>query len=228
MDNPRIMLVLGERQWTLGTLHLACAVARSNDHQIILLKMVPVRQPLLLGTDMGYVDFTFEEQCNVNEYTRIAASYGVCFEVCVLQYANYIPALMQAADQCEATVVFAALPHRLIPLRHRIEVWWLKRALCRHHRSLYLLEQPDDVVAWTLSITLPSKSDKQLERQSHLTAYAGERAFRSAVEHNASPQQIARSLITETDDADVMHDGPKYSLSYQEQSGIRRRNGDRR
>jgi hypothetical protein len=108
------------------------------------------------------VDFSFEAQCSVHEYAWIVASYGVCFEVCIFQYATYTSALVQAADQFEAAAVFAALPRRLIPLWHRIEVWWLKKALSRRHRSLYLLEQPDDVVAWTPLITLPPESSLAL------------------------------------------------------------------
>ena len=103
MGNSRIMVVVGGRQWTLGAIHLAGAVARSNGREVILLQMVPVRHPWLLGTDLGLLDFSLEDQCNLVEYKQILARYDVCFSVCVFQYDAYVSGLVDAAGYCART-----------------------------------------------------------------------------------------------------------------------------
>lgn len=154
MDNTSIMVVVGEHQWTLQAIHLACAVARSNGREVVLLNMVPVRHTWLLGTELGLVDFTIEDQIAIAEYAQIPTLYGVCFSICVFQYDAYVSALLDAAEQHNTLIVFALPPRRLVPLWHKIEVGWLRRALSNRHRSLYTLEQPDDVVKWAPLITL--------------------------------------------------------------------------
>jgi hypothetical protein len=168
MGNSRIMVVVGEHQWTLGAIHLACAVARSNGSEVVLLHMVPVRRTWFLGTDLGLVDFTLEDQRGLTEYAQIPASYGVCFSVCVFQYDAYVSGLLNAAEQLDTLIVFAVPPRGFFALWHEIKVRWLKRALSNRHRSLYTLEQPDDAVKWTPLITLapetaPALPAKQTE-----------------------------------------------------------------
>jgi len=171
MDNASIMVVVGERQWTLQAIHLACAVARSNGSEVVLLHMVPVRHTWFLGTDLGLVDFTIKDQLALVEYAQIPASYSVCFSTCVFQYDAYVTALLDAAEQLNTGIVFALPPRRLFPLWHKIEVRWLRRALSKRHRSLYTLEQPDDVVKWAPLITLaPERTAALSARQPELPA----------------------------------------------------------
>jgi len=159
MGNSCIMVVVGERQWTLQAIHLACAVARSTgSDEVVLLNMVPVRHTWLLGTDLGLVDFSIEDQLDLVEYSQIPAIYGVGVSTCVFQYDAYVTALLDAAEQLNTPIVFALPPRRLVPLWHEIEVRWLKRALSKRHRSLYTLEQPDDMVPWTPLITVASET----------------------------------------------------------------------
>jgi len=158
MGNSKIMVVVGERQWTLRAIHLACAVARGNDGEVVLLHMVPVRHTWLLGTDLGFADYTLEDRRALAKVTQIPATYGVCCSVCLFQYDGYFSGLVDAAEQFDTPIIFALLPHRLVPLWHEIELRWLKRALANRHRSLYTLEQPGDVVGWTPLITLASEA----------------------------------------------------------------------
>ena len=50
MSQSRLLLVMSDSAWTSAALHLACAMARRRQTDIVLLKMVPVRHPVLLGT----------------------------------------------------------------------------------------------------------------------------------------------------------------------------------
>lgn len=171
MGSSRIMVVVGERQWTLQAIHLACAVAQSNDSKLVLLHMVPVRQTWFLGTDLGLVDFTFHDELSLAEYAQIPTSYGVCLSVCVFQYAAFVSGLLYAADQFDPQIVFALPPRRLIPLWRKLEVAWLRRALSNRHRALYTLEEPDDVIKWAPLITLAPKAVASLTaRQPELAA----------------------------------------------------------
>ena len=154
MQNNTIMVVIGEHDWTLKAVHLASAVALSRGSQVLLLKMVPVRHPILLGTDLGYVDLTYQDQRKIVEYQCAAARYGVKVESCIFQYTGYISGLIDAADQFHADMVFAMPPKRLFALQRRIDVWWLTRALAQDHRTLYTLEQTGDQTEWTPQVTV--------------------------------------------------------------------------
>ena len=127
MENNTIIVVIGEYGWTLKAVHLASAVALARGSQALLLKMAPVRHPILLGTDLGYTDLTYQDQQRVVEYKCIAARHGIRVEGCVFQYVDYIPGLIDAAGQFNVSVVFALPPKTLFAFQRQIDVWWLTK-----------------------------------------------------------------------------------------------------
>jgi hypothetical protein len=154
MTDSRVLVVLGELEWTLRAIHLACAVVRSSGGQVVLLQMVPVRHPSYLGTDLAYLDFTPEQQERVSEYRHLTSTYGVGFSVCVFSYDVYPSSLVDAAEQLGATTVFAGFHRHRIPGWDALEKWWIKRALSHHHRDLCTLEPPDGEEGWIPQLTL--------------------------------------------------------------------------
>jgi hypothetical protein len=65
MKESRLMIIMGERAWTLAALHLACAMSRRGQTEVLLLKMIPVRHPALLGTEAGLLDFAAEDALGI-------------------------------------------------------------------------------------------------------------------------------------------------------------------
>jgi hypothetical protein len=137
MDHPKVMLVIGEHEWTLQALRLACDAARGNGNHLVLLKMVPVRHPLWLGADAG---LTRKEQHSIREYASLVECDDVSWSVCVFQYTTYLNALVSASEQLDAGVIFASFPQELIAAWRRFKIWWLQTRLVRHQRALRVLD----------------------------------------------------------------------------------------
>jgi hypothetical protein len=151
--DSKVLVVLDEPEWTLGAIHLACAVVRSRGGKVVLLQMVPVRHPTYLGSDLAYLDFTFEQQRRLSEYQLLTSDYGVDFSVCVLPYDTYAGSLVDAAEQLGATVVFARFHRHWIPGWDALDRWWVERSLAHHGRELHTLEPPDGDAGWTPQLT---------------------------------------------------------------------------
>ncbi len=152
MPPTKLMIVLGERQWTMQALHLACAMARRQDVTLILVKMVPVVHPQMLGTASGNLHFTLQDEQELQEYASTAEDYGVSFELTVCQYASFIHAVVDVAEQLAITAVFAAIPHSHVPFWVPINRWWLRLQLNWHNRHLYTLEPSGGDLEWTPAI----------------------------------------------------------------------------
>jgi hypothetical protein len=150
----RIMLVLSDRQWTLMAIHLASAMARSRRGEVILLKLVAVRHPVLLADDAGYLDYTSEDRQAVWEFEKTAAAYGVPYSTVVCRYASYVHAVVDAAEQLGAEAVFAPHAASRLPIWSAVQHWWLRHSLTRHGRALYTLEHTGDTPDWSPAITL--------------------------------------------------------------------------
>jgi hypothetical protein len=57
-----IMLQIADRTWTLEALHCVCAIARKMSAKIPLVKMIPVQHIRWLGTELGNMNFSEEDQ----------------------------------------------------------------------------------------------------------------------------------------------------------------------
>lgn len=122
-----IMVQLSDEQWTLEAMHLASALARNVSGEVVLLYLALAPNPGLLG--WGITPPTFAEERQINSYAAVAEDYGVAFRVQPIQYVSLVDALIQAAQQLNATVLFAHITSSTIPLWRRFQLWSLKHQL---------------------------------------------------------------------------------------------------
>lgn len=167
MNQCRLLLIVGEREWTMTAVHLACAMSRRNQTEVVLLNMMPVRHPLLLGTDASDLLFTAVDAATLAEMAATAEDYGVPLTVHRFAYANYWPAIVDAAEQLNVTAVIAHIPPSPLPYWTQIRRWWLQRQLTHHHQQLLTLEDLTPSLTWTPSITWQPTTTPTKRRPHH-------------------------------------------------------------
>ncbi len=164
MKKSRLMIIVGDRAWTLAALHLACAMSRRGETEVLLLKMIPVRHPALLGTEAGFLNFGAEEVLALEEMVATAEDYSVAVNVHLFQYANYWPGIVDAAAQLGATAVIARIPPSTFPYWQAFHRWWLRHRLTRQQQLFFALEDLKPSLVWTPSITLQNDIVHRLEQ----------------------------------------------------------------
>ena len=132
-----IIVQMSDRGWTLEAMHLASALARSIDGQIVLLRFVLAHNPGLLGWNITPPDP--EEKRLLAEYAGIAEDYGVVCYIQPMQYISLVDALAQATELLHADALFAHITPGAVPLWRRWRMWNLKRQL--HGCQLYTLDE---------------------------------------------------------------------------------------
>jgi len=163
MSKTRLMIVMGDKGWTLAALHLVCAMSRRDVAEVLLLKVIPVRHPLLLGTEAGFLDFAAEDAQALEEMAATAEDYGVSLKVELFQYANYWTGMVDAAAQLGATAVIARIPSSPIPYWQAFRHWWLRRRLAHQQQLFFALDDLKPSLVWTPSITLQNDMVRLLE-----------------------------------------------------------------
>lgn len=164
MKKFRLMIIMGDKAWTLAALHLACAVSRRGETELLLIKMVPVRHPALLGTEAGFVDFAAKDGLALAEMGATAEDYGVSVNVHLFQYANYWPGIVDAAAQLGATAVIARIPPSSFPYWQELRLRWLRLQLGRQHQIFFPLDDLQPSLVWTPSLTLQNDMARLLEQ----------------------------------------------------------------
>lgn len=154
-----ILVQVSDKQWTMQAMHLACAMARNNRTSVTLLHLMHVNSPALLGTNLGVVPPTAQEQENIHEYEMVAEDYGVDLALQPMQYDDLTEALLQAADYTNASTVFAHLPESIFSFWKKFQTWNLRRELAARGRQIYFLDPNENVDEWVPSIQL--KATKQ-------------------------------------------------------------------
>lgn len=126
-----IMVQMADDQWTMEAMHLACALARNTQSQLVLLYLVMADHPGLLG--WGMAPPTANEQGRIEVYAEVAEDYGVEFTMQPMQFISLADALIQAVEMLDACILFAYLAPGRIPWWRRFQLWNLKRQLggCR-------------------------------------------------------------------------------------------------
>ncbi|MBZ0317550.1 MAG: hypothetical protein K8L91_14105 [Anaerolineae bacterium] len=153
-----ITVQLRDRQWTLQALHLACAMAHTQQSDVTLVRMVPVQHMTWVGTDLANVPMSSNEHQLVDELVATAEDYGVSLCIQNMQYFMLAEALVEVAASLESKTVFATLPAASLPYWRRFQLWNLQRQLNRRNCQLYTLEQSATSVTQTPSVTIqPSK-----------------------------------------------------------------------
>ncbi|MBK8987697.1 MAG: hypothetical protein IPM39_16730 [Chloroflexi bacterium] len=167
MIESRLMIVMGERAWTLAALHLACVMARRDQTAVALLRMVAVGHPALLGTDPGLRNFTSKDAHELDDMAATAEDYGVFLDVQLFQYANYWSGVLDAAEQLAATAVIVHVPPSPIPYWQQARRGWLRRRLARQQQLLITLDDMTPSLTWTPSATLLEETAVKL-RHHHI------------------------------------------------------------
>ena len=155
MNTSCLMIVMSDVRWTQAALHLACAMSRRDQAALLLLKMIPVRHPLLLGTPGGALNFSAVDAQLLELMAMTAEDYGIPLEIRRCQYANYWHAVVDAAEQLAVTAVLVHIPPSPIPYWQAYRRWWLRRQLSRQHQHLLTLDDLAPSLTWTPAITLP-------------------------------------------------------------------------
>lgn len=114
-------------------------MARNNQSEIVLLRMIPVTHPSYLGTAYGSAPLTLQERRSIAEYTATAEDYQVPHSVKAMQVVTALDAVMDAAELLDVDIVFANIPHSVIPYWQRFRTWMLERHLAAQNRRLYTL-----------------------------------------------------------------------------------------
>lgn len=145
MHAVNLMVVVGERPWIERAIHLACTLARQHKGTVSLVNLVPVRHPMMLGTDAAYLNFTAEDEAKLRDLVATIEDYNVPYRVHICGYAGYQHAIKQIADTLEATVIFAPPPPGAIPLWSQAQSWLFNHALARslaRHGHLLITPAP--------------------------------------------------------------------------------------
>lgn len=149
-----ILVQMAEERWTMQAMHLACALARNTGGKVVLLRLIPVRNPGLLGASIGDWSPTEGEYQRIKEYAATAEDYDVQLILQPMQYLNLLDAVVDAAEELDTVVVFAQVMPSRIPYWQRFQAWNLERRLRLQRRQLFTLEQPVGSIEWTPSITV--------------------------------------------------------------------------
>jgi len=154
MNTSRLMIVMADARWTQAALHLACAMSRREQAELLLLKMLPVRHPLLLGTAGGSLSFTAVDAQLLKLMAMTAEDYGIPLEIRHCQYANYWHAVVDAAEQLAVTAVVVHIPPSPIPYWQEYRRWWLRHQLARQRQHLLTLDDLAPSLTYAPAITL--------------------------------------------------------------------------
>jgi hypothetical protein len=153
MKTYTVLVVPGDCRWTLKALNLACAMARSHDGQVILLKMAAAGHPALLGSPEGLRYVTDSDRQALAELKTTAEEYNVPAQVTLFAYANYAHALVSAVEQLDARALFATLPPSRLPFWARYQQWRVEGLLARHGCTLHTVTQAGGPLEWAPTAT---------------------------------------------------------------------------
>lgn len=147
--SDKIVVVAGDETWTQAALHLAAALATHEGRELVLLKMVPVNNPALLGDMAGLVNFTDEEQAQIENMMAIAADYDVFPQLVVCEYSSWLSGMVDAAEQVGAKALFVQLWPTAMPFWRTLRVRRLQRQLAHVGCQLFALDQIADSAVLT-------------------------------------------------------------------------------
>lgn len=136
-NQPVIMVQVAEPQWTWDVLHAACKLARSCGGTVHLVHMVCVKHLCYLGTELGYLNLSDGDQQLLKAYVDTIDDYGLGCGLTVYQYSTMYEAIVGAAEQVAADIVFAKLPKSMIPLWSDCQYELLRVRMARQRIELF-------------------------------------------------------------------------------------------
>lgn len=98
--------------------------------------MLPVRHLAWLGTEMGFLDLTYAEEEEIEEYLEMIAEYRVECNLCIFQYSSLVNAIAQVVEESKVQLLFATLPNSFVPGWRNFQIRRLRGSLAKHHCEL--------------------------------------------------------------------------------------------
>ena len=147
MNNQTIIVTIGKPDWTMNALHIACPLARGSGKGLLVLRMVPVHNPSLLGTNGDMWNCTCREQAAIDQYASTVEDYGVPPTMVTCQYVNLLNGIVDAAGQLNAGVLFFSYPDTRIAYWRKWQIRQLRHRLATIRCQLYTLESPAELSA---------------------------------------------------------------------------------
>ncbi|MDX1994691.1 MAG: hypothetical protein SF029_20070 [bacterium] len=138
-----IVVHLSESNWTRQAVHLACALARGSEGEVILLHLLRVDHISYLGLDIGMPTMSRSQYYEMLNYSGIAESYGVKMTMTQMQCVDEMDAAAEAVVSLEAEAAFIHVPHSRIPYWRKFLLMRLKHTLAAHHCQLFTLDKPE-------------------------------------------------------------------------------------
>lgn len=141
-----ILVQMADKDWTAQALHLACALARNQGMEVVLLRLMQVQHISYLGSDFGDVPFTHVEHEQLREYNDTAEDYGVTLTLEQMQCIAPLEAVTEAAEALDAEMVFMRIPESRIPYLHQFQAWRMEQRIkAAGGRQLFTLDKPRNV-----------------------------------------------------------------------------------
>lgn len=138
-----IIVHFTDTRWTTVAMREACQLARERQEKIALLKLLPADYLAWHGGDEADEYQLSESESNdLASYQTQASAAGCDVELHVIKYDNIDKAIEQAADDLNADIVFANLPHHLISFFDRLEVRTLSQHLEENQHQLRSFDAP--------------------------------------------------------------------------------------
>ena len=122
-----ILVILGKQEWTQQALHLSAALAREWRTAVALVRMEPVAHLEYLGAGLRETLLPYEELVQLQAWTDTVAAYGVPVSLRLFEFTDYLGGVLSAAEQLDATAVFAPAPSGRLPGLARLRGWWPRR-----------------------------------------------------------------------------------------------------
>lgn len=137
MNTIMIALVGNDPKWAANAIHQAYGLARKNQANLVLVNLVQTQYHQWLGTDFNLMMLDIPE---VVTYLQTAEDYGVEISCKTYQYYALADAIVESAEWVKADVVFATLPHFMIPFWRNHQLHSIESQLTHQHRQLLTLE----------------------------------------------------------------------------------------
>jgi hypothetical protein len=105
------------------------------------------------------MNLTNKDQQALRDYEKVVESCGIEVQTCLLQVVSSLKGIIDAADAVDAQIVFAQVPHSLIPFRHAWQTRILRRSLETRQRQVYMLDYQGTPPDWKPSPPIPAFFD---------------------------------------------------------------------
>jgi hypothetical protein len=151
--NATAVLILGDKTWNEKALHLACALAKNHQLDLVLATATPVIHPQMLGTDAGYILLPTEQRVMLRDMSTVAMEYNLPVITMHCQYASWVSGLKSIAEQLGAAAFFVQPPVSSMAFWSTWQTAWLRRQLYKQKCQLITLDENGDLSDWVTSVT---------------------------------------------------------------------------